>query len=62
MKHNNKAIGIMAVGIILGICFAAYLLYDQKGYLRKTEYFILGITLLLGILMSTVVIKIANKK
>ena len=62
MKNNNKAIGIMAVGIILGISFATYILYDQKGYLGTTEYFVLGITLLLGIIISAVVIKIAKKK
>lgn len=60
--YDNKRIGLIIISIVLGICFAAYLLYEQKGELGRTEYIVLGLTLSIAIAISLTVIKIGNKK
>jgi len=60
--YDNKRIGLIIVSTILGICFAAYLLYEQRGVLGRTEYIVLGITLSIALTISVTVIKIGNKK
>jgi len=59
---DRKRKVIIGSSLILGICFAAYLIYDQKGALTQRDFISLGITLLIGIIIALIVIKIANKK
>ena len=60
--YDNKRLKLIAFSIALGICLAAYLIYEQKGQLESKEFITLGITLLLAIIITLVMIKIENKK
>ena len=58
---DSKRISIIIFSIVLGICFAAYLLYDQRGIIGQSEVVILTLTAIIAFIIAIVIIKKANK-
>jgi hypothetical protein len=60
--YDKKRIGLISISIIFGICFATYILYEQKGRIGNNELLVLGITLVVAIVIGFVLIKKGNKE
>ena len=58
---DKKRILVIAVSIFLGLLLAAYLIYDQLGKFGPTGFIALGITLIISVSVSYLMIKIGNK-
>jgi hypothetical protein len=59
--YDNKRIALIIFSIIGGLAFAAYLLYDQRGTIGKTEIIALTLTAIIAIVISVIMIKKGNK-
>jgi polyferredoxin len=57
---DRKRLILIAVSIILGLVFGAFLIYDQLGYFDWIGFAALGITLSITITILLAVIKIGN--
>lgn len=58
---DKKRIIIIGASIILGLIFTGYILYEQSGKLGLTEFIVLGLTLVIAVGTSIVIIKKGNK-
>ncbi len=48
---RNKTL-ILVISTFLGVSFAGYILYEQKGSLRITDFLVLGVTLAFGLSLT----------
>ena len=59
--YDKKRIRLIIFSIIGGIACAAFVLYDQRGTIGKTEVIALLLTAVIATTISVIIIKIGNK-
>jgi chromate transport protein ChrA len=59
--YDKKRIKTIILASIVGLMFAAFVLYDQSGQIGQTEIIALSLTAVIIAIIFLVVIKIANK-
>lgn len=59
--YDKKRIIYLILSIVGGLCFSAYLLYDQSGKIGRIEIISLTATAIMAIIILVALIKIGNK-
>jgi hypothetical protein len=59
--YDRKRIALIIFFIIVGMIFSAYLLYDQRGTIGRTEIIALILTAVIAIAIATIMIVKGNK-
>lgn len=54
---SQKKVFLIIFSIIVGLCFTAFLLYDQRGIIGQTEIIALTFTTIITIIILVIMIK-----
>jgi len=59
--YYKKRIAFIIFSVIIGLAFATYILYEQRGTIGQTEIIALILTAIIAIVISVIMIKKGNK-